>query len=281
MSLPRRQRIASRYLTTGAPTVTAHQGFATTEPPHSGPPNTLPAFRAALAAGADYLETDVYVTADDVVVIAHDRTLARLSQKSSAAIRDLTWQQLSEILIGDEQLTGTIPRLADVLSALPDTRVGIDVKTKDAVRPLAALLGSLEEAGEDVLQRLCIASFSDRRRRATLRLLPPGVCTSAGIAQVAGFWVCTRAPYRLATLVGRLALRGVDVLQVPHARGPFTMVDRRFVRVAHALRRRVQVWTINDAATMRQLLDMGVDGVITDRTDTAVAVLRQRTEKPR
>jgi glycerophosphoryl diester phosphodiesterase len=147
-------------------------------------------------------------------------------------------------------------------------RVNIDVKGDSGIAPVADAVE--RTAAHD---RVCVTSFSAKRRRATLARLSRPVATSAGRAEVIGFLVAARL--RLAPGV-RWALRDVDALQVPVAEGRVPVVDARTVAAAHAAGRHLHVWTINDTAEMHRLIDLGVDGIVTDRADLLRDVLRER-----
>ena len=125
--------------------------------------------------------------------------------------------------------------------------------------------------------RVLVASFSDRRRRAVLKLLSRPVAGSAGIASTALFALLGPVlPAPLLRVVAARALRGVNALQVPVRYGAVTVVTPTFIQRAHGLGLEVHVWTINEAAEMRRLLDLGVDGIVTDRADILKAVLSER-----
>lgn len=225
-----------------------------------------------MGAGAHYLETDVQATLDGIVVAFHDDTVDDATD-GSGAISAMTWQQVSELQVR-ASMPGApqrIPRLADLLDAFPQSSFNLDIKTPDVIEPLARLLTDRHATGDDVLARICIASFSDRRRRAVLRRLPRAVCSSAGTRTVLAFWLGTRLPRPVSGVLARWVARDVDVFQVPVRHGPATIVDTRFVQAAHRSGRHVHVWTVNDERTMRELLALDVDGLISDRTDVALA----------
>src|SRR5439155_24765780 len=151
----------------------------------------------------------------------------------------------------------TVPRLEDLLVRWPQARFNIDPKADACVEPLAALLDRL-----DAWERVCLGSFSDARLRAIRALSGGRACTSMGPRAI--------ALARAAAATGLMPRRAADCVQVPLRRGRIAIVTERFVRAAHRAGLPVHVWTINDAATMHALLDLGVDGVMTDR----LAVLR-------
>ena len=215
--------------------------------------NTLAAFERAYALGFRYFETDVRVTVDGVLVAAHDASLHRVAGQR-VRVRDVTWEELAQIPVGGAPL----PRFTDLLDAFPDVWFNVDPKVNAAMRPLANVL--LEK---DALERVCVASFSDRRLRWLRAALGHQACTAAG-------------PRELSTAVTQVAkgqpldLPGVDVLQVPH------WMSRRVLRrssqrgdllpAAQRVGMPVHVWTVNDGADMLNLLSRGVDGVMSDDT---------------
>ena len=132
--------------------------------------NTLPAFRRAHSLGFRYFETDVRVTSDGVLVAAHDASLRRVAGER-IGIGDVGWEELAQIPVGGEPL----PRLSDLLDTFPDVSFNVDPKVDAAMRPLVDLL--LER---DELERICVASFSDRRLRWVRAAIGRRMCTAAG-----------------------------------------------------------------------------------------------------
>ena len=235
------------YLDAPVPLAFAHRGGAA-----EGDENTAEAFGRAVALGYRYVETDVHATADGVPVVFHDPDLKRVTG-SAGAIADLRWADLATVRVGG---AGAVPRLDDVLAAWPQVRFNIDVKADNAAAPTVETLRRAGAAG-----RVLLASFSDARLATLRRLAGPAFATSLGVRGV------TRL--RLASLA-RLPVRfppSVVAAQVPPAAGRFPVVDRRFVAYAHRIGLHVHVWTIDDPAAMHRLLDLGVDGIMTDRVD--------------
>ncbi|MDQ0029755.1 glycerophosphodiester phosphodiesterase family protein [Arthrobacter bambusae] len=242
-----------------APLAFAHRGFSL-----DGLENSAAAFRAALELGYTHLETDARTSADGVVLLFHDDTLDRVTD-AHGPVSKVGAAEIAKARIGGRE---AIPHLADLLTEFPGARLNIDVKDWHTVKALAAVIDQL-----DAHDRVLIASFSDRRRRAVLRLLGRRTASSAGIACIAAF-----------TLLGPLLPDGwlrrivhdVDALQVPARYGPLRVVTPGFLRRAHRLGLQVHVWTVNDSAEMAMLLDMGVDGLVTDRADRLKSVLQAR-----
>jgi glycerophosphoryl diester phosphodiesterase len=238
----------------------AHRGGAG-HPALRGRENTAEAFAHAAALGYGYFETDVHATRDGEVVVFHDDSLDRVTD-GTGAIGTRTAAELREVRIGG---TAPIPRLVDLLEQFPRHRFNIDVKAPDAVEPLARLVQRL--GAED---RVCVGAFTSQRIDHFRRLTGGRIPTAAAPREVAAFLA---APGGLA----RLLTRGrVAVLQVPRRQGPIPVVTRHLVRAAHAARAQVHVWTVDDPAEMEQLLDLGVDGLVSDRTDLLKQVLRSR-----
>lgn len=231
-------------------------------PEHQTLENTLHAFRHAVDLGYRYLETDVHATSDGQLVAFHDDVLDRVTD-STGALAVLTADEIAKAVIGDGH---QVPLMADLLEEFPDCRFNIDLKAPGAVAVLADLL---ERTGAH--DRVLVGSFSLSRLREFRRLTGFKVATSAAPAEVVTF--LTSPLPRLA----RLVTRGrVAALQVPTRRAGVRIVTAQLVRKAHQAGAHVHVWTIDEPDEMRELLDMGVDGLITDRTDVLKDVLVSR-----
>jgi len=242
----------------------AHRGFSL-----DGLENSLAAFAAARELGFRYVETDAHATSDGVAVALHDASLDRTTD-GTGLVADQPWERVRTARIGGVE---PVPLLEDVLGTWPDLRVNIDVKAASAVGPVARAIERTRAH-----ERVCIASFSRVRRRRTVALLSRPVATSAGTSEVVTFLLAARAgaPSSPFGALAAWALRDVDCLQVPVAEGPVRVVDARTVAAAHAAGRQVHVWTVNDPVEMSRLLDLGVDGLVTDRADLLREVLVSR-----
>ena len=239
----------------------AHRGFSHGQ---ENLENSLAAFAAAVDLGFRYVETDAHGTADGVAVALHDAALDRTTD-ATGLVADLPWSLVRRARIGGSE---PVPRLDDVLGTWPDLRVNIDVKEDSGIGPTAE---AIERTGAH--DRVCVTSFDARRRRATLARLSRPVATSAGRREVAGFLAGARLR---SDALARRALRAVDALQVPVAEGRLPVVDAVTVAAAHRAGRAVHVWTINAPGEMGRLLDLGVDGIVTDRADLLREVLVAR-----
>lgn len=222
--------------------------------------NSLSAFRRAVAEGYRYIETDVRATADGTVVVQHDEDLDRTTD-GHGTVGALPWSEVRSARIGGRE---PVCRLEDALEELPETFFNIDVKSDAAVGEVLRVLRR-----QHATDRVCLAAFSDRRLRALRR--GGATLTSMGPRSVAALW----AGSRVAGAPLRWMVQG-GMAQVPPERGRLRVIDRRFAGLAHRWGLEVHAWTIDDAAEMAALLDLGVDGLVTDRPDVLRDVLRGR-----
>jgi glycerophosphoryl diester phosphodiesterase len=239
------------------PRVLAHRGLAVPED-HIAE-NSFAAIAAAHAAGAEYVESDCHVTADGHVVLFHDDTLERVTgdPRPLAAVSLRELEQLMEA-------RGGLATLQQSLESFPDVRFNLDVKAA------AAAVGVGRLVAEDA-HRVLVTSFSDARRRAALDAAGPArPATSPGSRTLARLVAAVGVGARP---VARRLLSGVDALQIPERQGLVRVLTPRLVRWAHEAGVEVHVWTINDPQRMRELVAMGVDGIVTDRADTALETL--------
>lgn len=235
----------------------AHRGGT-----ESAPENSLAAFAAAVDLGFDFLETDVHLTSDGVMVAFHDDVLDRVTD-ATGAIRDLPWAEVSQARIGG---TEPIPTMDEVLEAFPGTRINIDAKSDEVVVTLAECLRR-----HAALDRVCVGGFSDRRLDRLRGLLGDGLCTSAGPRETAAFLAGVRLP--VVRVPRRTPYR---CLQVPVRQAGVEIVGEATVAAAHSVGLAVHVWTIDDPTEMHRLLDLGVDGIMTDRPSVLRQVLVDR-----
>jgi glycerophosphoryl diester phosphodiesterase len=242
------------FLDWPGPLAFAHRGGAS-----EAPENTMPAFQRAVDLGYTYLETDVHATADGVLVAFHDDDLLRTTGRAGK-ISELAWSEVSTALVDGRE---PIPRLEELAEAFPDARLNIDCKADGAV---AALVSAVRRC--ELLDRVCVGAFSTPRLRRIRRELGERLLTSMGPSEIASLKLRgrTRGPSRVA--------------QVPVRHGRWGVADARFVARAHAVGVHVHIWTIDDAAEMERLLDLGVDGIMTDRPAVLRAVLEGRGAWP-
>jgi len=248
------------YLADPLPRAFAHRGWHLDD--LAGMENSLPAFRRAVAEGYRYVETDVHATSDGVVVVHHDASLDRTTD-GHGEIATQMWAQLKDVKVGGQ---APLSRLEDVLEELPEARFNIDVKANQAVAPFVR---TIERMG--AYDRVAAASFSDSRLARLRRLAGPKLATAMGPRSVLVLWLNGWAP--LLPLGG---LAPGFLAQVPVRQSGLTIVDRSFVKAAEKAGVEVHVWTIDDPAEMRRLLDLGVHGIVTDRPDLLRDVLVER-----
>jgi glycerophosphoryl diester phosphodiesterase len=251
--------------------VFAHRGASGTHPE-----NTLPAFAAGLAAGADRLELDVHATADGHVVVLHDPTLDRTTD-ASGPVKARTLAEVERADAGFRFRAGDgthpyrgrgirVPTLRALLAAHPDVPLNIEVKQADP--PIVErVLADLDVFGARVRTLLAAEHHAIMER---IRRTAPDVVTSASAAEVAEFVFRVRegrlGGYRPAAVA----------LQVPPSLGDTAIVSSETVAAAHRLGVEIHVWTINDEREMERLLDLGVDGLVSDLPERVVAVCRRR-----
>lgn len=230
------------------PLVYAHRGGAAL-----ADENTLAAFANGVALGADGIELDVHASKDGRIVVHHDSTLDRTTTLRGP-IRERTAAELAQV---------GVPELRTVLRACRDVRVIVEVKVNDPAfgRMVVQQLREL-----DAIDRVCVGGFPRAVLRA-VRDAEPALATSAAREEVRLAlyrswlrWPMTRTPW-----VG---------YQVPELAGATRVVSPRFIADAHRAGLGVQVWTVNDEAQARRLLDWGVDALITDRPDLMVPLVQ-------
>ncbi|MER5602675.1 glycerophosphodiester phosphodiesterase [Streptomyces sp. NPDC002265] len=243
------------YLDHPGPIAFAHRGGA-----GDGLENTVAQFRRAVETGYRYIETDVHATRDGRLVAFHDSTLDRVTD-GAGRIADLRWEDVSHARVGGKE---PVPLFEELLETFPEVRWNVDIKAEPALHPLLNLI-----ARTDAWDRVCVGSFSEARVVRAQRLAGPRLATSYGTRGVLNL--------RLRSWGVPVALRDSAVAaQVPETQSGIQVVDRRFVRTAHARGLQVHVWTINEADRMHRLLDLGVDGIMTDHIDTLRKVMEDR-----
>jgi glycerophosphoryl diester phosphodiesterase len=248
------------YLRSPGRIAMAHQGFTAFRLPK----NSMGAFREAAKLGFLYIETDVHGTRDGVAVIHHDRRLAQ-STGVPGPVDQLYWRDVRSAELGAGE---TIPTLEHLLAALPEVRVNIDIKADSGVEPTVDVI---ERLGAH--NRVLVTSFSDRRRRRALRLLSKRVASSAGTGVFLAV-LAAKSPASRAYAWRRL--RDSDCLQLPPRLGRVPVITPGLVRSMHSSGRQVHAWTVNEPDVMHRLLDIGVDGIVSDRADLLRDVLIAR-----
>ena len=239
----------------------AHRGGAEVHPE-----NTMEAFAAAVALGYRYLETDVHVTTDGVLVAFHDERLDRVTDRQGL-VADLPWSEVKAARVAGRE---PIVAFEDLLATFPEARINVDPKHDAAVPALIRVLRD-----KRVAERLCIGSFSDRRVAEIRRAIGPAACTALAPWEVSTLRL---GSWGIRPLLGRLRRRPGRCVQIPIRGNGVTLVEPRLVEAAHDLNLPVHVWTINDGIEMSRLLDLGVDGIFSDLPGALRDVLVVRGE---
>ncbi|GMV62999.1 MAG: glycerophosphoryl diester phosphodiesterase [Parvibaculum sp.] len=236
----------------------AHRGGA-----GAWPENTMPAFQGAVDLGYRYIETDVHATRDGVLLAFHDDMLDRVTD-STGCIAEMDYVDVHKARIAG---TEPIPLMADLLAAWPEVRINIDPKRDNAALPLIRLIKDAQ-----AIDRVCVTAFSGRRTAGIRDALGPKLCTGMGPLST------TRL--RLSSWAG--PARGLfggfaeGCAQIPVEQYGIRLVDRELVGRAHEAGLQVHVWTIDDEAEMRRLIDLGVDGLMTDEPALLKTVLTEK-----
>jgi glycerophosphoryl diester phosphodiesterase len=254
------RRGAPRPVRSAWPANVSHRGASTRLPE-----NTLSSFRAALEAGAGVLELDVRVTRDWHPVVMHDATVDRTTD-GFGTVRGMTLEAVRRLSAG---LPGEkVPTLREVFEEFPDAAVNLDIKDWDLTGAEKAVLGVLREVG--AAGRVLVASADYGVLRRFRRAAGGEFYTGASRREIAVF-------YAMSLLrLERLVRPAYVALQVPVYYGPLRLLTPRFVRAARSVGVRVDVWTVNDPARMREVLDLGADAVMTDRPEELAKVLARR-----
>lgn len=255
------------------PLIMAHRGDSA-----HFPENTIPSMESAVEVGIDVLETDVRLTKDDELVLFHDEDMQRTTGKQGT-IRDRTLEELEEIDLGDRFTSDgvTYPfrgkglrvvTLREALERFPDVKFNIDIKDTlpDAPRILASLLR--EQARED---SVIVASFNNGQIKKFHRIAPefPVAASSSQIR-----WFVLGLKLRLLSLLARTI--PYSAFQVPVRSGSVEIVNSRLVEAAHERGVAIHVWTINTKREMKSLLDLGVDGIFSDRPALLREVMQEK-----
>jgi len=242
------------FLDWPGPIAFAHRGDSS-----CAPENTMLAFERAVALGYRYVETDVHATRDGRLVAFHNSRLDGATDQTGL-INELPWSQVRLARVGARE---PIPTLEELLGTWPDLRVNIDPKD-DVAADL--LIDAIRKT--NACDRVCVGSFQGRRLVRLRKALGDKLCTSLGPLDAIRL--------RAASLGAPLRRFPAPCAQVPVARGPVPVVDRRFIAAAHTRGIRVHVWTVNQREQMERLLDLGVDGIMTDAAATLRDCLTDR-----
>lgn len=240
--------------------VFAHRGLVS----ESAAENTLAAFQNALDAGATHLETDVQATKDGVAILFHDNTLKRVGG-IDRDVKSLTFAEIQAIEIPG----GPILSLQEALEKLPHARFNLDIKRSFAAEPtMRAIIAAAAQA------RVLVSSFSDSRRRKTVRLLHRrgiSVATGMGLAKILSAVVAAKLRWRAGF---NRVVQGVHAVQVPFEHPLINPLNPRFIEYARSAGLQLNYWVVNDEQTMQELVGLGATGIVSDRADVAARALR-------
>lgn len=246
------------------PRIFAHRGFVPPEhAAHGIAENTLAAFTEAVRTGIEYLETDCHLTSDGRVVLFHDADLSRVAG-DPRPIASATHAELAQIM----RDRGGLLTLDEMLEAFPTARINIDFKAGEAAESVGRIIAPHSH-------RVLIAGFNDDYRLQAIRSATAHgqqrPATGPGRNALARLLLAmaSRSPRRISA-----ALAGFDALQIPERHGLVRVLSPRLIELAHEHGVEVHVWTVNDPERMSELIRMGVDGIVTDRSDLARTALR-------
>lgn len=245
--------VRTNYFAGPLPRRFAHRGLS--EHASNIDENSMAAIEAAIAAGATHVESDTHATKDGHAVLFHDSDLNRVAG-IPRQIAELSLSELSSITLNHGS---QIPTLGDVLAGFPDLFLNLDIKSQHAIAPTVTEIE--RHAAHD---RVLISSFSESRRKKALALLSKPVATSASMNKVITAWLSHSFFFGIGF---RQITKDIDAFQIPTAKGPIRLATPGFIRRAKASDTEVHFWTINDPEQMRQLLELGADGIVTDRVD--------------
>jgi glycerophosphoryl diester phosphodiesterase len=243
------------FLDAPLPLAFAHRGYAP-----DGDENSMAAFQRAVDLGFRYLETDVRVTADGVALAFHDPFLDRVTDRHGR-ISAQPWSVVRRARVRGRE---PIPLLVDVLTAWPDVRINLDVKAEGTIGPT---VDAIRRTGS--IDRVCVAAFSDARVAAVRRALGPRLTTALGPREAFALVRAARRGRTLTCPTGQCA-------QLPPQLGRIRFVTPSFVQAAHECGLQVHAWTVNRRDEMQRLLDLGVDGIVTDEAETLRDLLSER-----
>ena len=221
--------------------------------------NTLEAFQYSSDLGFIFMETDVQATKDDEIVVFHDKTLKRIAGLDKK-INDLSFKDLKSI---DLIKGGNIPSLNELLSSFPDLRFNIDIKTNKAIEKSIEIINH-----HDAFDRVCLAAFSSIRLKKIRKICGDKLCSSMGMSEILKL-VLKSYGFPLNTTQGNCA-------QVPISYFGLPVVNKQFIDAAHVANKLVHVWTIDEESKIDNLIDIGVNGVMTDKPSILMKVLKKR-----
>lgn len=253
------------------PAALSHRGFTyDTDGKSNRLENSMKAFQAAVDLGYRYIETDLHGSRDGVAVVCHDPTLSRTTDMDGV-INEMDWADIQRARIGG---TEPVPRLDEIFETWPELKLNIDIKDDQAAKPVAEAIER-----HNAHDRVGLTSFSTARRKLTQRYLTRPIATGSGSPETVAFLAGVRLN---SGFLAKRALKDVDCMQVPvnHDVGSveLNVVDQATVDALHRDGKFVHVWTVDEPEEMVRLLDLGVDGIITNRAELLRDILIERGE---
>ncbi len=221
--------------------------------------NTLESFNYSQSLGCEFIETDVQVSSDGIPYIFHDDDLKRILNKS-IRFDSLSSNEIDELNIFN---THKIPKLSEALLRFPNLSFQIDFKTDEVVMPALNVIKNMH-----AFDRVCIASFNSKRLQ-NVRSLYPDLCISMGPNEVFKTLAASLNLYK-GNIPG-------DCLQIPMSYYGIKIVSKRFVDFVHSRGLKIMIWTINDIKTFKYLINLGVDGIITDKPKLLFQTIEELT----
>ena len=239
------------YLNYDGLAVMAHRGGSL-----EAPENTIESFNYSLEIGSDIIETDIQLSSDGIPYIFHDDDLKRISGLEKN-FNELLSSEIDELnIFGDYK----IPTLEETLKQFPNTKFQIDFKTDEVVDPAIEIINKFPH----IKKNLCVASFSSHRLQ-NIKSKLSDVTYSMGPYEVLKLLLKSFGIYR-----GEIS---GDCLQIPIYRYGIKIVTRRFVDFCKRENIKISVWTINSIEEMNYLIDLKVDGIITDKPKALIDLL--------
>ena len=257
------------------PLVIAHRGGAGVSPE-----NTLFAFKRAADLGVDVIEMDIRATSDGALVVVHDAAVERTTD-GRGKVNEMTFEQLKKFDAGYRftpdggktfpyrQSGITIPTLEEVFAALPLMKFNIEPKqqTPSLIKPLCRIIRERKMSNRVVVGSFNQTILEEFRKECA------EVATSAGPSEVSKFLSFYK------TGLSASYSPAMHALQIPESIAGLQVITKEFIRAARERNLKVHVWTVNDAAAMKRLLEMGVDGIMTDYPDRLQTLLREAPVK--
>jgi glycerophosphoryl diester phosphodiesterase len=239
------------------------------------PENTMPAFKKAVDLNVDYIETDTHLTRDNKFVIIHDDSIDRVTD-GNGKVMDYTMDELKKFDAGYNFTNNngiTFPfrgkgirlmSLDELLETFPNERFNIDLKDKD-YRQIKPFIQTLKKYNA---HNRVIAASKHYNNLKTLRKISPNISTSFSIPEI--IWIYFLYKFNLHFI--NIKFKGF-ALQIPEKRGPFNFMNKVFIDELHCRGFQMHVWTINRRENMKRLIDLGVDGIITDAPEDLLKIL--------